>query len=58
MPTIDKTIVCHLGDLFRKTNISILAAEIGSGAPVFDKIIKDYTLVLCEHPPKKGDNSI
>ncbi|MCU4863862.1 hypothetical protein OB981_27955 [Bacillus cereus] len=35
--TIDKTIVSHLGDLFRKTNVSILAADIGSGAPVLLK---------------------
>ena len=34
MKTIDKTIISHLGDLFRKTSVSILAAEIGSGAPI------------------------
>ncbi|MCU5256269.1 hypothetical protein OCD90_10855 [Bacillus pacificus] len=34
MATIDKTVISHLGDLFKKTNVSILAAEIGSGAPV------------------------
>ncbi|MGY1423319.1 hypothetical protein [Bacillus cereus] len=32
--TINRDIISHLGDLFRKTNVSILAAEIGSGAPV------------------------
>lgn len=34
IPTMDKVVISHLGELLNQTNISILAAELGSGAPV------------------------